>query len=397
MNDEPRTCPYCNARLDGRPGAAAGRVCPRCGELLPNRYAADAQGPEDWSGVPAAGSVPRGLAATPPAVRRRGRKTVALLLGAMLLMAVIGLVVSLRTVPGRRMLDPKDPISYLPADTDVVAFVQFEQILHEVAGRRFLTELPLGSATAGLESLERWTGISRENIQAVALGLTVGGRLLPRFVLVLQTIKPYNPAELREYLKGAESMERGGKTLYRFSMGEGGLRGTVWYAGRNVLVFGLTPDDLDAVPEEPRPGGGQLAPPISECLRTRIPPDAQAWLVASSENWGKTLALPWFARRTKGAANLLDQLRTACAWARFDEEVSATVACQMKDSAAAQALQRVVAASHTTDGQAPHTETGGWVVWSFRGGPESLTETVGQSFGSFLPSFEKNRPSTAGP
>src|SRR6516162_9622893 len=106
IGSRPLTCPYCNAVLPGAesPGVQ-GDFCPRCGEALPGRQAESGarEGPALHSAL-----------AEPGERRRNNRWLAGGILGGMLLLAGISLLVGLKTVPGRRALDPKQPLGYLP-------------------------------------------------------------------------------------------------------------------------------------------------------------------------------------------------------------------------------------------------------------------------------------------
>ena len=123
------SCPYCNAYVTIPEGGTPTQKlsCPRCGESFSYRPAGSAE-----SGYLAAGDGPAGSPiddrfARPSMRRPSNRLMAAGVLGLMLLMALISLMVGLKTVPFRRSHDPQDPLAFLPSDTNVIALVRVQE------------------------------------------------------------------------------------------------------------------------------------------------------------------------------------------------------------------------------------------------------------------------------
>jgi hypothetical protein len=370
MAPETITCPYCNAYVTVPHSQGGNRrvTCPRCGEAFP--YPATRAAGLD-PGVPpdpAADHVDPGQAVQ----RRSNRRVAGILIALMAVMALIGLLVSLQTVPTRRARDPKEPLSYLPDDTNVIAAVRLSQALQEPAGQEVLPELQLGPVGMGVATLERWTGLSRDDVSTVVLGLKVDDRLIPRPTLVVQTRQPYDEARLRGALKDREEVERKGRTLYRFSTDQSFLTGTVWYAAETILVIGLRPEDLDAVPEAPYPGIDHLAPPLQEFIRDRIGEDAHAWVIGQAEHWDTTVAWPLVGRLAGADQKVWAGLRNWGLWLHFEQDVALHAAFRLSDEADAPAFQKYLG----RQGVAARLGQREWVAWESRMSPEAVRKAL---------------------
>jgi hypothetical protein len=335
----------------------------------------------------------------------------AAVLGLMLLMAMISLMVGLKTVSFRRSHDPLDPLAFLPADTNVIALVRVQQALQEVPGRQLLGQLYLGAPGADLGVLEEWTGLRRDDIQTAVLGLHVGSDLIPRLTIVVQTQVPYGEKTLSASLKEAERIERGSRTLYRVPLRRLGLSATLWYASDSILVACLTPKDFDSVPETPASGTAQFPAPLQTYIAERIPPSAQAWVIGHAEHWDDTIAHLALSGLTPGYPEFFGDLSTWGINLQFDRNVRISGDCGMKNEPAAQELavylskhyggrdgslaERVLAATGVA--AAPGSSLGAaliligtvespfqvgpgpWVSFQFQSTPAAILETLRQS------------------
>jgi hypothetical protein len=289
------------------------------------------------AGPPAADRLARSVARRPS-----NRAMAAAVLGLMLLMALISLMVGLKTVPFRRSHDPQDPLAFLPADTNVIALVRVQQALQEVPGRQLLGQFYLGAPGADLGVLEEWTGLHRDDIQTAVLGLHVGADFIPRLTIVVQTQVPYDERTLPASLKEAERIERGPRTLYRVPLRRVGLSATLWYASDSILVACLVPKDFDSVPETPASGTALFPAPLRAYIAERIAPSAQAWIIGHAEHWDDTIAPLALSGLTPGYPELFGDLSTWGITLQFDRDVRISGACEMKNERAARALARYV-------------------------------------------------------
>jgi hypothetical protein len=332
-------------------------------------------------------------------------------LGLMLIMALISLMVGLKTVPFRRSHDPLDPLAFLPADTNVIGLIRVQQALQEVPGRQLLGQLYLGAPGADLGVLEEWTGLHRDDIQTAVLGLHVGADFIPRLTIVVQTQVPYDEKTVPASLKEAERIERGSRTLYRVPLRRLGLSATLWYASDSILVACLAPKDFDSVPETPASGTAQFPAPLQAYIAERIAPSAQAWIIGQAEHWDDTIAPLALSSLTTGYPELLGDLSTWGITLQFDRNVRISGACEMKNERAARALARFISKRYsqhhgglaarvtaatgiaadpasllgaaqilTGTGENPvQVGPGAWVSFQFQTTPGAILETMRQS------------------
>ena len=330
------SCPYCNAYVTAPEARYPGQrvSCPRCGESFSYRRPTEDE-PELPSGATAAGTSAGDRLARPVVRRPSNRAMAAAVLGLMLIMALISLVVGLKTVSFRRSHDAVDPLAFLPADTNVIGLVRVQQTLQEVPGRQLLSQLYLGTPGADLGVLEEWTGLRRDDIQTAVLGLHVGSDLIPRLTIVVQTQVPFDEKTMPASLKEAERIERGSRTLYRVPLRRVGLSTTLWYASDSIIVACLAPKDFDSVPETPASGTAQFPAPLQAYIAERIAPSAQAWIIGHAEHWDDTVAHLALSGLTPGYPELFADLSTWGISLHFDRNVKISGACEMKSERAA--------------------------------------------------------------
>src|SRR5207244_5138921 len=151
-------------------------------------------------------------------------KVAGTVLGFMALMAITGLTFALFTQKirrahdsGRSVTKPLPPVrtlapsnlpglGYLPPDTDVIAALHVAEALETPAGQAFLTQFHFAPADFLVENLTQGTGLTLNDLDYAVLGLQIKNRLLPRFVLVVETRRPYDADQLREALKTSKSV-----------------------------------------------------------------------------------------------------------------------------------------------------------------------------------------------
>jgi hypothetical protein len=252
----------------------------------------------------------------------------------MILMGAISLMVGLKTVPFRRSHDAQEPLAFLPADTNVIALAQVQQALQDVGGRQLLSQFNLGPLGADLGTIEQWTGLRRDDIQTVVLGLRVDDRLPPRVTLVVQTQVPYQEAKLVAGLKDAERLERGSKTLYRVPFRGQALGATLWCASESILVMALLPDDFDAIGPNPGPSA-TFALPLQSYIGDHLGPESQLWIIGHSDHWDQTIAQPLLARLLADYPDLMANLETWGIALHFDEKIQVSGNFQLKSDESA--------------------------------------------------------------
>jgi hypothetical protein len=179
-------------------------------------------------------------------------------------------------------------LGYLPRGTNVLFGLHIREAMQDPLSREFLARLRQGTTGFGLDSVEKWTGLKRDEIDHAILGLKVEDRLPPRLALVVRTRQPYSTDQVRATLKAERRTEREKKTLYRFPMGQ--LDGVIWFAGDQTIVVGLTVGDLDEVPLTPAEGLDHLPPALTQLMEERLTPGTQVWAVGHADDWEKTVA-----------------------------------------------------------------------------------------------------------
>jgi hypothetical protein len=359
MHPQAIACPYCNSQFHLPANPPAGRIhCPRCGEALPASITG--AGVQDV-GPPLMNGQLQTAASADPAARRRRNRMIALgVLGIMLLMALGGLWLSLETVPGRRLRDPKDPLGYLPADTNLVALLQVRAALQEPGGVELLSSLGVGGADAA-SRLEELTGIQRQDIQTALVGIRLDDRFPPRVVLVVQTGQPYDEARVRDALPNALRLDRAGRALYRFTPRRGALSATLWFAAQSLLVVATQPEDFDSIPTEPRPGSAHLPAALDDFIRMRVPAQAQAWLAVHSDDWQRVVLRPVIAGVLGVKPDDLADAPTWGGWARFERGIAFEALGHAKDVASARRLALDLRRRHALAEEKVHVEAD-WVV-----------------------------------
>jgi hypothetical protein len=361
MVSEPLCCPYCNAHVPlSVPITQGQRVrCPRCQEIIPYRRAGTDLGENAIRVAPLAfsGQAPAelGPAVASPSQQRRSNRTIArLLLTLMGTMAVLGLAFALWTQHIRRqhdyrdqVLDPGPPpivavppaqlpgLGYLPQGTDVILGVHVAEASESPLGRELLARLTLGSGDFGLSGLEQATGLQPAELDHVVLGLKIDERLLPRVTLVVQTRRPYDPEKVLAALKVGRRTERGNRMLYRFPLNQPPVDAALWLADKQTLIFGLTLEDLDAVPLAPSIELERFPSSLRRLLTEQVPANARAWLIGHIERWDQTAAqLLWLAV-TKEAREALGGVQTIGLWLSIAADLSFRGTFECADARAA--------------------------------------------------------------
>ena len=275
--------------------------------------------------------------------RPSNRLMAAGVLGLMLLMALISLMVGLKTVPFRRSHDPQDPLAFLPSDTNVIALVRVQEALQEVPGRQLLSQLYLGVPRRGSRTARAVDGVAARRHSNCRIGPTRRQRFHPA-----RHADRANPNPLRRGSRSCQP-QRGGThrtgkpdALSRAAAG-GGLSATLWFASESIVVACLAPQDFDRVPETPASGTADFAAPLQSYIRDRVAPEDQAWIIGHDDHWEDTVAHLVLSGLTANYPGLLSDLSTWGFTLHFDKEVKISAACEMKNEPAAHRLARYVA------------------------------------------------------
>jgi hypothetical protein len=293
------------------------------------------------------------------------RATALLVLGVMVVMAAGGLTLALLTKGYRRANDHPTPpddgtggvrvvapadlggLGWLPTDTDVIVGLHVAEVMQDPAGREFLSSFvpaDLWYSQAGLPSafrtgsLEQWTGLSLDDIDHAVLGLNIKDRVIPRVVMVVKTRWRYDAEKVRKALSASRSPEPG-RSLYRFQLQKPPLEAVLWFAAERTLIVGLSREDLQDVPESPRPGIDHLAAPLQMMLEERMG-GGQVWVIGHVEDWDKTSARVLMAQRDSDSRQLLENVRTFGMWLQFGEGLTLNESFRCRDAGSAAKLER---------------------------------------------------------
>jgi hypothetical protein len=345
MDTRVTACPFCNATvpLPATLPATQKVPCPRCGESVPVR-------PSTLNGAPAGQSVtvspPVGNQPLPATKAWSNRKIAATVLGVMALMATISLVYALRTTEFRRSNDhPAGPhvpplpavtatppteltgLEYLPANCTAVVGLHVAQALQSEAGRTLLNR-------SGLAQDGSFLGLKLDTIDHAVLGANLD-RVPPQVTLVVRTRQPYSGDEVRKALQAGREVERGGRTVYRFKLSQGGLELGLVCPDERTLLVGLV-DDFETVPTQPAKGAERLPAPLRDLMTTRLPGGSVAWAVAHAADHPPAVAslLSGFTAKPSPDIELLGQVRSLALSLRPTDGVTLNAAVQGRDATA---------------------------------------------------------------
>jgi hypothetical protein len=228
---------------------------------------------------------------------RSNRSIAGFLLANMGVIMGIALTFALLTVSFRRSHDPRlGPVaavapadlaglSYLPPSTNLIAAIHYGEIVED---QEFVKKLASGPLDVGLAQVETWTGMPRELLDHVVLGVSVR---IPDFVVtvVVQTRQPYPRDVLAATLKPIKTTEYHGQPLHQFRVKKG-VEGFLWCAEERTLVVvlgpAITPEDLKAISDRPHAGIASLSRPLSQIITDRLRQGTPLWIAGHLEQPG---------------------------------------------------------------------------------------------------------------
>jgi hypothetical protein len=282
----------------------------------------------------------------------------------MLILAAITLYAGLKSMPGRRALDARDPMAFLPPDSNLVAMVEISKVLQGEAGNELFNDFRLRGI--GIAQVEHWLGLPRKDIAVLVVASHVDRQPIPRTVLVIETLHPHSEVGLRGKRKEssdgrlASSMVlQGDKRLYRVAGDAGTPSAYLWCAAETIFVIALDAQDFDAVPDEPHRGLDYLDRDLCRLLIDCIPKDAEAFVAAHGEGWDKT-TLSSYVERFLGPDSS-KSLSDFCCWARFDKSVDLGGSCRIASSEAIGEVRRWLKSMSSDQVQAGPQTNQGWL------------------------------------
>jgi hypothetical protein len=231
-------------------------------------------------------------------------------------------------------------LGYLPPRTSVVAAIHVAEALQQPGGRDFLTQGRFPGIRLKVADIPGLIGLKVEDIDHLVFGARLDDE--PLALVVVETRRPYDAAQLRSRLHATPAGTRGNKTLDRFQSEQLPLQLALWCATPNTLVVALNPSNLDGVPVNPATGINHLPDAVQTLLRREMGPGTQAWLAGHVENW-KALellqTLPGI-QLPREEVSLLTQLRTFGIWVQLGPPLKLTQEFDCADASGAQAVEK---------------------------------------------------------
>jgi hypothetical protein len=240
--------------------------------------------------------------------------------------------------PVRRVAPAElEGLGYLPVGTNAVMAIHVAQALESPAGRAFLARSQLASSGIGLADVQEATGLSREQIDHIVLGIRLDDSLLPAPVLVIQTRQPFDAGKVRSALKARHHPEVGGKEVSEFELPRLKLNALLWCPTDRVLVVTIARKVMEQLPLTPDAGAGRLVPPLRDYLKQRMPAGVEAW---ATGHWSDADTAPLLLASLlpPDDRKLLTAVRTFGFWLRIDESIHLNAAIECTDAGKAQAL-----------------------------------------------------------
>jgi hypothetical protein len=339
MENQPSTCPFCNALQPTEVLRQTRIRCFRCGETFVNRLA------ESVTSAP-----PRpdtNLTTTNPS---KSNRLVAIgILGVMVLMALGGLGFALITWKQRQSRHPKSPVElqavrphvpadlpalgYLPVDCQFVVGIHVAELLRDPTGAKILEEPLPALLDAGLHAVEHRTGFSLVDIDHIVFGIAMDG-IIPQMTAVVRTRRPYHLEEIAKAVE-AKPLRHHNLPLFRIKLQPAG-GGYLWCADEVTLVMVLRPDavkieDMDRIPATPRKASEGLPGPLREMLETRLR-NGVLWLAGHVQDSKPFQTLAGLTRRSKSDADLLAKIKSAALAVVMEDDVTLIGALECRDA-----------------------------------------------------------------
>lgn len=207
-------------------------------------------------------------------------------------------------------------LRYLPADTNLIAGVHVAELMGTSPGREFLA----GSGWPwNWQQLPTWTGLNLQEIKYLLAGVKVDNNLLPRVILIIETIRPFEADKIKAGLKASKWPDPE----------------AVRFLSNQILVLALSKKDLQAIPDKITGDESQLSSPMRNALKERIAPGCQVWAAGHDEKWDKTLVGAYLTSLSPKERQILTKVQTVAISIRVDERLIVQADFRCTDDSAA--------------------------------------------------------------
>jgi hypothetical protein len=210
-------------------------------------------------------------------------------------------------------------LGYLPADTNLIVGVHVAELMETPSGQDFLTN---SGSILNWQSLHSWTGLKLSEIGYVVAGFKLDNNLLPRLILIIETIRPIDVEKIHASLKAGKWPDPDAVRL----------------VSSHSLILAMNKKDLQAIADKFPSNSDHLSSPLRNVLKERIAPGSPVWAVGHAENWDKTLAGTYLASLPQEERQILRKVQTIAVGVRVDPRPVVHAAFQCTDESSANAL-----------------------------------------------------------
>ncbi|HYV36255.1 MAG TPA: hypothetical protein VE988_11160 [Gemmataceae bacterium] len=302
--------------------------------------------------------------------------------------------------PAKTTLKPVAPellagLGYLPDDCNLVAGIHVAELLATPQGAKLLARAPAGEGESapqlvelGLGQVEKWTGLKADAIDHVVLAIR-GGVLFPHAMIVVRTLKDYDPAKVEKAQLPAKPTKHHDRDLYQVANPPGML----YCADPRTLVLLIRPDllperDVELVTAKLRTGAD--GPPLSirAMVHQRLTVGTQLWWAGTNLKQlsvlGKPLPLPLpLAQKNAELDKLLQNVTSVVVALQLQKDEAKIVGhVECPDAATARKVAKLLEAqkleglgSPTVAGPPPDGASG-WVTFQYNGSPEAVLSAL---------------------
>lgn len=230
-------------------------------------------------------------------------------------------------------------LGYVPPDSDFVAGIHVAETLADPLAKEFVARFTFGPGL-NLSAIEKWTGLTLQDMDHVVLAVRIEGMLTPRIMIAIRTARLYDAQAIRSKLNVSHNPISGKGQVYRLTVENSLLTPHLWFVNDQTLIVGGSAKDLEAVPGTPHSGSDQLRPEIARLLRERMGQGTPLWMAGAPHAWDQTLL--WgllLGRQSKEEREVLSKITAFGLWFQFGNSLTLQAAIQASDAKAAKSLQ----------------------------------------------------------